>query len=131
MPASARILHVEDDRSLQNLVRIALEQLGGHVVCTAASGSEALRVAGDFAPQLLLLDLDLDLPGMNGIATLSALRALPGLSEVPVVFLTAACAPAVLAELRAAGVSEVLPKPFRPRQLVQAIDRVLAGLEGR
>jgi CheY-like chemotaxis protein len=129
MDARARILHVEDDRSLQNLVRIALEQLGGHAVCTAASGSEALRVAGDFAPQLLLLDLDL--PGMNGIATLRALRALPGLAEVPAVFLTAACAPEILAELRAAGVIEILPKPFRPRQLVQAIGRVLAGLEGR
>jgi CheY-like chemotaxis protein len=129
MDARARILHVEDDRSLQNLVRIALEQLGGHTVCTAASGGEALRVAEAFAPQLLLLDLDL--PGMNGIATLYALRALPGLAEVPAVFLTAACAPETLAELRTAGVSEILPKPFRPRQLVQAIGRVLAGLEGR
>ena len=125
MHASARILHVEDDRSLQNLVRIALEQLGGHAVCTAASGGEALRVAGDFAPQLLLLDLDL--PGMNGIATLRALRALPGFAQIPAVFLTAACGPQVEAELRAAGVVELLRKPFRPRQLVQAVNRVLEG----
>src|SRR5262245_24312670 len=58
MDARARILHVEDSRSLQNLVRIALEQRGGYEVCSAGSGAEALRVASAFAPQLLLLDLD-------------------------------------------------------------------------
>lgn len=118
-----RILHVEDDPSLQRLVRAALEQLGGYEVCTAADGREALERARAFVPQLLLLDLDL--PGMNGIETLHALRALPGLAAVPAVFLTAAGQPEVEAELRAAGVSEILQKPFRPRLLVRAIARVL------
>lgn len=117
------ILHVEDDPSLQNLVKIALEQLGGYAVRTAASGEQALALAREAAPQLLLMDLDL--PDMNGIATLKALRALPGLAGVPVVFLTAAGDPAVLAELRSLGVRETLQKPFRPRLLVQALARVL------
>ena len=125
MDARAAILHVEDDRSLQKLVRAALEQLGGYTVRTATTGSEALALAAEAAPQLLLLDVDL--PGMSGIATLRALRALPGLEGVPAVFLTAARDPAMLAELSALGVREVLPKPFRPRLLVQAVDRVLAG----
>ena len=129
MDAKTRILHVEDDRSLQNLVRIALEQLGGYSVRTAASGREALAIAGAFAPQLLLLDLDL--PDMSGLATLRALRVLPGLAGVPAVFLTAASRPETLAELTTAGVSEILPKPFRPRQLVDAVNRVLAAGERR
>ena len=124
MDARARILHVEDDRSLQNLVRIALEQLGGYSVRTAGSGGEALQLAAGFAPDLLLLDLDL--PDISGLVTLRGLRALPGLGQVPAVFLTAACSPQTQAELRAAGVSEILPKPFRPRTLVQAVARVLA-----
>lgn len=119
------ILHVEDDRSLQSLVRAALEQLGGYSVRTAANGAEALAVAGGCAPKLLLLDLDL--PDMSGVAALRGLRALPGLAEVPAVFLTAMRAPEMPAELASLGVREILPKPFRPRQLVQAIDRVLAG----
>jgi two-component system OmpR family response regulator len=90
------ILHVEDDRSLQNLVRIALEQLGGYRVLTAGSGARALELAAGFA-------------------------------QIPAVFLTAACGPQVEAELRAAGVVEVLRKPFRPRELVQAIRRILEG----
>jgi two-component system, OmpR family, response regulator len=121
------ILHVEDDPSLQNLVRIALESLGGYAVRTAADGYQAMALVRETPPQLLLLDLDL--PGMNGIATLRALRQLPGLAGVPAVFLTAANDPAVEVELRALGVSEVLQKPFRPRLLVEAIARVLKRKE--
>lgn len=123
MDARGLILHVEDDRSLQNLVRIALEQLGGYTVLTAGSGAQALALAADATPRLLLLDLDL--PDMSGLETLRALRALPGFAKVPAVFLTAACGPQVEAELRAAGVVELLRKPFRPRQLVQAVARTL------
>jgi CheY-like chemotaxis protein len=122
-----RILHVEDDASLQNLVRAALEHLGGYEVCTAADGEQALAAARAQAPQLLLLDLDL--PGMNGIDTLRALRRIEALAATPVIFLTAAADPAVLAELRALGVAEILPKPFRPRALVQAVARLLGAGE--
>ena len=125
MDDKAVILHVEDDRSLQKLVRVALEQLGGYAVRTAANGAEALACAGGCAPGLLLLDLDL--PDMSGIATLRGLRALPGLADVPAVFLTATRSPEMQAELAALGVREVLPKPFRPRLLVQAVQRVLTG----
>lgn len=117
------ILHVEDDPSLQNLVRITLEQLGGYAVRTAANGYLAIDLARQARPDLLLLDLDL--PGMNGIATLRALRQIDGLGAVPVVFLTAAADLQVDAELRSLGVREVLAKPFRPRLLVQVIGRVL------
>ena len=122
------ILHVEDDASLQNLVRIALESLGGYAVRTAADGPQALALARDAVPDLLLLDLDL--PGMSGIATLKALRELPGLGPVPAVFLTAANDPAVEQELRALGVHEIVRKPFRPRALVQAIGRTLGREAG-
>src|SRR5262245_55945825 len=112
-----RILHVEDDASLQNLVRAALEHLGGYEVHTAADADQALAAARQCAPQLLLLDLDL--PGTNGIDTLRALRGIGGLREVPVIFLTAVAEPAILEELRTLGVQQILPKPFRPRLLVQ------------
>jgi CheY-like chemotaxis protein len=118
-----RILHVEDDASLQNLVRAALEHLGGYEVETAADGEQALAAARRGTPQLLLLDLDL--PGMNGIEVLRALRALEGWREVPVIFLTATADPALLAELRALGVADILSKPFRPRLLVQAAAQAL------
>jgi CheY-like chemotaxis protein len=118
-----RILHVEDDASLQRLVRIALEQIGGYAVLTAPDGEQALVLVRDTVPDLVLLDLDL--PGMNGIAVLRAMRDAAPLREVPVVFLTAATDPQLLGQITALGVTEVLIKPFRPRLLVETIDRVL------
>jgi CheY-like chemotaxis protein len=120
----ATILHVEDDASLQKLVRTALEQLGGYAVLTAANGFRALELARQAAPQLLLLDLDL--PGMDGVETLHRLRRIEGLQDVPAIFLTAASDARVTDKLRAVGVREVLAKPFRPRRLVQAVVRALA-----
>lgn len=118
-----KILHVEDDASLQRLVRIVLEEVGGYAVQTVGDGARALDVAREAAPHLVLLDLDL--PGMSGIAVLRAMRATDALREVPVVFLTAAADPQLGGERDSLGVDEVLIKPFRPRALVQAIDRVL------
>src|SRR5688500_3085597 len=104
-----RILHVEDDPSLQNLVRIALEQIGGYEVHSASSGERALELAWLHPPALVLLDLDL--PGMNGVETRRSLRTIPGLGEVIVVFLTAAVDLAGEIELRKLGAREVLRKP--------------------
>ena len=122
------ILHVEDDVSLQNLVRAALEHLGGYEVRTAANGQQALQLARQDPPRLLLLDLDL--PGTSGIEVLRDLRGIEGLRTVPVIFLTAVVDPRVLAELRALDAQEILQKPFRPRQLVDTVARVLKGSGG-
>jgi CheY-like chemotaxis protein len=120
-----KILHIEDHPSLQNLVRIALERLGGYSVCTASDGFQAVELAREFGPELILLDLNL--PGRDGIETLAELRAVQGLREVPAVFLTAAVNAEVGARLLALGAREVLAKPIRPRELLQAIERVLAA----
>ena len=117
------ILHVEDDRSLQSLVRAALERLGGYVVSSAANVAEALALARAQSPDLILLDLDL--PGVDGVGTLAALRELEGLGAVPAMFLTAAADPATRERLRAFAACDVLGKPFRPRQLLQMVDAVL------
>lgn len=124
-----KILHVEDDVSLQRLVRVVLEQVGGYAVKTVADGSRALDAAREMAPHLVLLDLDL--PGMNGLSILRAMRSTEALRDVPVVFLTAAVDAGLAEERHTLGVSEVLMKPFRPRMLVQAIERALEGQAGR
>jgi CheY-like chemotaxis protein len=119
-----KILHVEDDVSLQRLVRVVLEQIGGYAVETVGDGVRALEAARQAVPHLVLLDLDL--PGMSGLSVLREMRATEALRTVPVVFLTAAADPRLMDESRALGVSEMLAKPFRPRLLVQSIEQVLA-----
>jgi|GraSoi2013_100cm_1033763.scaffolds.fasta_scaffold48927_2 DNA-binding response OmpR family regulator len=125
--AQTRILHVEDDPSLQNLVRITLAQLAGYAVDTAGDGFRAIELATEHTPDLILLDLDL--PGVNGIDTLKALREVEALRQVPVIFLTAASDLLTQIELLELGALTVLQKPVRPRQLVQTITRALGRLE--
>lgn len=110
-----RILCVEDEGDIRAVARLALEAVGGFTVEMAASGDEALRRAGDFKPDLLLLDVMM--PGMDGPATLRALRTMSQTAEVPVVFLTARAQASEVAALRALGAIGVITKPFDPMTL--------------
>lgn len=110
---------------MQDLVRIVLGRVGGYEMHVVADGLAALAVAPRCTPELLLLDLEL--PGMNGIATLRALRELPGLRQIPAVFLTGAKDLELGDELRALGVCQVLHKPIRPRALLETIERALSA----
>jgi len=95
-PALARILLVDDQRDIRSIVGLALGKIGGFKVKVCASGAEALAGAAEFAPDLLLLDLNM--PEMDGVATLRALRA-TGLAA-PAVFFTARIKPEELGATR-------------------------------
>jgi CheY-like chemotaxis protein len=116
-----RILYVEDEPDIQAVARLALERIGGFMVETCGSGEEAMHKAPRFKPDLILLDVMM--PGLDGPGTLQALRRLPGLAGVPVVFMTAKVQPEEVALLRSLGAIEVIAKPFdamRLSQMVQA-----------
>jgi len=125
MPVSKRLLHVEDDEDIQMIARMALVDLGGFDLLQCASGAEAVAQAAAFAPDLLLLDYMM--PGMNGMATLQALRRLPGLAGVPAVFMTAKTLAVTPDEMAANGVVGVIGKPFDPVSLPDRIGRFLQG----
>lgn len=125
MPVSKRLLHVEDDEDIQMIARMALVDLGGFDLLQCASGAEAVAQAAAFAPDLLLLDYMM--PGMNGMATLQALRRLPGLAGVPAVFMTAKTLAVTPDEMAANVVVGVIGKPFDPVSLPDRIGRFLQG----
>jgi CheY-like chemotaxis protein len=116
-----RVLLVEDDPDVQTIGRMALETVGGLRVDVASSGEEALERLAASVPDLVLLDVMM--PGMCGPDTLRAIRAVSGLEELPVVFLTAKAMPAEVEEYLSLGALDVIPKPFDPMQLA---DRVRA-----
>jgi two-component system OmpR family response regulator len=108
--ASWKILVVDDDPDIRRMAALALERLGGFRVVLAAGAEEALAHAAREAPDLVLLDVSM--PGMDGPATLRALRELPPTARVPVVFFTAVASDGEAERLLALGAVGVVPKPF-------------------
>lgn len=124
MPSAPRLLHVEDDLDIQMIVQMALVDLGGYEVMHCLSGAEAVARAAAFAPDLMILDFMM--PGMNGLATLQALRGLPGLDAVPAVFMTAKPLDVASDEMSGLGVIGVISKPFDPVALPGQVAGFLA-----
>ncbi|MBA3946583.1 MAG: response regulator [Herpetosiphonaceae bacterium] len=118
----SRILMVEDESDIQTVAKLALELVGGFCVEVCASGSEALTTAPTFAPDLILLDVMM--PGMDGVTTLKALRALPALTTTPVIFMTAKVQPHEVAHYKALGALDVVAKPFDPMTLSKTITSI-------
>jgi two-component system OmpR family response regulator len=120
------ILVVDDDPDIRRLAALALERLGGFRVTVAASGAEALEVARDQPPDVVLLDVSM--PGADGPETLLALRSNPATSQLPVIFFTATSSESEADRLRALGAAGVVPKPFDfadlPRRVRGIIDAV-------
>ncbi|WP_413354926.1 response regulator transcription factor [Microbacterium sp. 1P06AB] len=108
-----RVLVVEDEANLSDLLRMALQNEGWDAR-TAANGQEALNLVREFAPDLLVLDIMM--PGIDGMEVLKRLRTAG--NDVPVLFLTAKDA----VEDRIAGISaggdDYLTKPFNLEEVV-------------
>jgi two-component system, OmpR family, response regulator len=124
--ALSRILFVEDDPDIQVVATLALESLGGFRVLACSSGTEALSRFAELAPDLVLLDVMM--PGMDGPATLEALRQLPGGSTTPVVFMTARVQAHEVSRYKALGAVEVISKPFDPMRLAEMVREIWSSL---
>ena len=111
---------VVDDQAAN--VRVVGTLLGrkGYTVIPAHSGPEALAAVAGHAPDLILLDMMM--PGMDGFELLEALREIPGLHKVPVVFLTAAQDRDMLLRAFDAGAVDYVTKPFMPEELLARVD---------
>jgi CheY-like chemotaxis protein len=124
-----RILFVEDDPDIQMVAKMALEALGGFVVLACSSGPEALDRVDGFSPDLVLLDVMM--PGMDGPATLIALRQHPAGQGVPVIFMTAKVHAQEVSHYRELGAEDVIPKPFDPLALSERVRSIWGGLRTR
>jgi len=118
-PALKKIMLVEDEPDIQLITRLSLEVGGGYEVLVCGSGTEAVSCAQAYAPDLVLLDVMM--PGMDGVATMGALRELPELAKTPVVFFTANAQREVQQDLRLRGALGVIVKPIEPNVLVEQI----------
>lgn len=121
-----KILIVDDDPRLRDLLRLALER-AGHSVLTASDGKQALVQTAREAPDLVVLDVGL--PEMDGFETCRRLRER---SEVPILFLTARDDEIDRILGLELGADDYVTKPFSPRELVARVRAILkrsAGLQ--
>jgi len=116
----ARVLIVEDDAAIRDLLERVFTR-DGFAVRSASEGVEALRLAEEEPPDLLVLDLIL--PWMNGIEVLVTVRRHPQLASVPVLVETGSATTAY--DLRNFGPLYVLHKPFALTSVIHAAERLL------
>jgi len=113
------ILHIEDEPDIREIVRLALQEIGGFAVESCCSGEEGLEKARECQPDLILLDVMM--PGMDGPMTLRELRQLPEFAETPVIFMTAKVQTHEIEEYAGMGAIGVLTKPFDPSTISKEI----------
>ncbi len=119
-----RLLHVDDDSDILELVTYSIRLDPLFEVRCAASGAAALACLGAFTPDVILLDVMM--PSMDGRQTLEAIRQLPEHVATPVIFLTARAFREDNARLIALGAKGVITKPFDPMTLARDIRKILA-----
>jgi len=119
-----RVLVVDDDVKTVDLVKLYLNR-DGYKVLTAYDGIEALRLAREGHPDLIVLDLML--PGINGLEICRTIRAE---SDVPIIMLTAMTTDQDKLTGLDLGADDYVTKPFSPRELAARVRAVLRRLPG-
>lgn len=119
----ANILVVEDNEVNLRLVRFVLEN-AGHSVMHAATGDDGVRMACERIPDLILIDIQL--PGMDGLAATRLIKSDPVTAAIPVIALTAHAMKGDEERMRQAGCDGYLAKPFHYPDLLKTIDAAFA-----
>jgi len=118
----ATILTVDDTATMRQMISFTLHSVG-HEVLQASDGREALTLAQ--GRKLDMVIADVNMPNMDGIALVKALRALPEYKFTPILLLTTESTDAKRQEGKGAGATGWIVKPFNPEQLLNVVKKVL------
>lgn len=119
---SANILTVDDSASIRMTTKIALTN-AGYQVTEAVDGADGLDKAKGASFDLIVTDLNM--PNMNGLEMIEALRQSPAHTGIPIIFLTTESDADMKARAKAAGATGWITKPFDPESLVKIARKVL------
>jgi two-component system OmpR family response regulator len=117
--SALHILHVDDEPDIREIVGISLGLDPELVTRSCGSGEEAMELALDWHPDMILLDVMM--PMMDGPKTLACLRGNPQTAGIPVIFMTARAQTRELDLFRSLGAVGVIPKPFDPMTLAASV----------
>ncbi|MGW5367044.1 response regulator [Streptomyces sp. NPDC004009] len=124
--ASGRVLVVDDNKVIRQLIRVNLE-LEGLEVVTAADGAECLDVVHRVRPDVVTLDVVM--PRLDGLRTAARLRADPRTRELPLAIISA-CTQVEVENGLDVGVDAFLAKPFEPAELVRLVKQLIERRPG-
>ncbi|HQT98512.1 MAG TPA: response regulator [Thermodesulfobacteriota bacterium] len=117
-----KLLLAEDSLTIRRVFELALS-CSDIAITAVDNGEDAVRLAGEISPDLVVADLTL--PGKNGFAVAAELRAMEKTEKIPVLILSGTLVPLDEARLKASGARGVLFKPFESRELLDNIERLL------
>ncbi|MBE9158628.1 response regulator [Nodosilinea sp. LEGE 06152] len=120
---SKRILVIDDELDIREVVCLSLEEFGGWQTDSAGSGLAGVEKAIAFSWDAILLDVSM--PDIDGFAVYNELQARPKTQAIPVILLTAKVLPSDRERFATLGVAGVIAKPFNPVTVWQQVAQIL------
>jgi DNA-binding response OmpR family regulator len=121
----AHILVAEDERDIRELITFTL-QFAGHTITQARNGEEALALAQDHTPDLIMTDVRM--PKLTGYEVIRALKEIETVRHIPVIILSAKGQDEEVEAGKDAGAADYILKPFAPDELTQRVAEILSKL---
>ncbi len=122
-----RILLVDDSSTMRKIQRRVLTEMSPEYdIVEAGNGKEALEKLKEFNFQFGLVLCDINMPEMNGMETLKAIRSMPETLKLPIIMCTSVAEKGQVMEAIKAGATNYLVKPFQPEDLKNKISTVLS-----
>lgn len=118
------ILVVEDNMLVQEVYSSALQSLGCDVI-TADDGNEAMEMAEEESPDLIIMDIML--PGVSGLDLVRTMKADDKLKDTPIIVVTTMAMAGDQEKIKAAGADAYLPKPIQVDEFIEAVRKTLGG----
>ncbi|MBL6945165.1 MAG: response regulator [Rhodospirillales bacterium] len=124
MHIAATVLYIEDNPANLQLMETIIDEIGGISMMSAHNAELGILMAEEQQPDLILMDINL--PGMDGIAARKALGGIDATKDIPVVAISAAAMKRDVERGMAAGFKAYLTKPFNVQEVVDAIEKELS-----
>lgn len=121
-----KILITEDETDIRQLIFFTL-QFAGFEVVQGKNGEEAIALAKQEKPDLILMDVRM--PKMDGFTAATHIKADPETADIPIIFLSAKGQDVEIEQGLEVGAVDYLLKPFNPPELIDRIKATLSGLE--